>query len=418
MSTVSEIPTSMEHDSSSDRLRQSFSAMRVSFAWLGTRKSLSSDQRSQAASPFGAEAKFISAGKKLLDTGHPAMKAVNQLKRQITEHWKGNSLPYPESGIRLVRQIDLEGLNDRMAEFQRELDSAVRALELAYDEIKLQARERLGSLYNESDYPLSFIGQFEVAWDFPNVEPPDYLRRLQPEIYSQECDRIRSRFAEAVEMAEQAFVDELSELVSHLSERLAGNEDGKPKIFRDSAVENLTAFFERFQRLNISSNEELDDLVGRARSVVNGVHPQNAPHGYELASASCLTTFRSSKRPGWLDGGSSASTHFAGRGQSMKSLNQTKPMKLYVSQVGDCRSIYDELLDVRFLGQTSITRVSHVEPMEGGDWEANLGPVGGPRLGPFPSRELAIQAEVAWLSVWLLKQGPHFECPAYKEASQ
>lgn len=112
-----------------------------------------------------------------------------------------------------------------------------------------------------------------MYWEFPNVEPPDYLRQLSPEIYQQECQRVRQRFDEAVQLAEQAFVEELSSLVSHLSERLSGSDDGKPKVFRDSALGNLREFFERFQRLNIASNSEIDDLVLRAQSIVSGVQP-------------------------------------------------------------------------------------------------------------------------------------------------
>ena len=89
MSTATEFTTADQPSTSANRLRQTFSAMRVAFTWLGIRKSLSTDQRQQAASQFGAEQKYISAGKKLIDTGHPAMKAVNQLKRQITDYWKG-----------------------------------------------------------------------------------------------------------------------------------------------------------------------------------------------------------------------------------------------------------------------------------------------------------------------------------------
>jgi hypothetical protein len=65
---------------------------------------------------------------------------------------------------------------------------------------------------------------------------------------------MRQRFDEAVQLAEQAFLEELGQLVAHLTERLTGQADGKPKIFRDSAIGNLTEFFQRFRRLNVRSN--------------------------------------------------------------------------------------------------------------------------------------------------------------------
>ena len=116
---------------------------------------------------------------------------------------------------------------------------------------------------------------FQVTLDFPSVEPPDYLRQLNPEVYRQECERVTNRFDEAVQLAEAAFVEELQSLVSHLTERLSGQADGKPKVFRDSAIENLTQFFERFRNLNVRSNEQLDDLVSQCQQVVSGVEPQS-----------------------------------------------------------------------------------------------------------------------------------------------
>lgn len=82
------------------------------------------------------------------------------------------------------------------------------------------------------------------------------------------------RFDEAVQLAEAAFTEEIAKLVEHLSERLNGEVDGKAKVFRDTAVTNLTEFFERFRSLNVRSNEQLDDLVQRAQNVLQGVEPQ------------------------------------------------------------------------------------------------------------------------------------------------
>ncbi len=260
--------------SPSQRLRSTMAAVRVSLSWLGVRKTLTSEQKSQAADTFGAEGAFLSAGKKLLDTKHHSFKAVTSVKGRITSLWKSMSLPFPEPGIRLIRQDQIETFDSQITLLKDELSDAVLELSRHYDQLKLAARRRLGSLYNEADYPASLLGLFQVSWDYPSVEPPNYLRDLNPELYQQECERVAARFDEAVRLAEQAFIEELQDLVAHLTERLTGQTDGKPKVFRDSAVNNLTEFFERFQQLNVRSNDELDQLVTRCQGVIQGLPPQ------------------------------------------------------------------------------------------------------------------------------------------------
>ena len=274
MTTVLNEPGSQTSSAASDRLRSTMAAARLSFNWLGVRKSLSSSQKDQAADSFGAEGKYLSAGKKLLDTAHPAFKAVTSIRGRTIAYWKGISLPFPEPGIRLIRQSSIDEFNERIAVFGDELDEAVLELNEHYDELRQAARERLGDLFDSSDYPTTLVGLFAIEHDFPSVEPPPYLRQLSPELYQQECHRVQSRFDEAVQLAEQAFIEELARLVDHFSERLSGSADGKPKVFRDSAVTNMTEFFERFRSLNIRSNEQLDELVGNAQRVVRGVEPQ------------------------------------------------------------------------------------------------------------------------------------------------
>lgn len=184
------------------------------------------------------------------------------------------SLPFPEPGLRLIKQDDVETVNNQMTAFQEELAEAVDELDDHFETLKSAAQQRLGRLYNPTDYPLSLAGLFAISWEFPSVEPPNYLRQLNPELYEQECRRMTARFDEAIQLAEQAFMEELSQLVSHLAERLSGQTDGKPKVFRDTAVQNLSEFFTRFQRLNIRSNEQLDELVERAQRITAGVEPQ------------------------------------------------------------------------------------------------------------------------------------------------
>jgi hypothetical protein len=81
-------------------------------------------------------------------------------------------------------------------------------------------------------------------------------------------------------------------------------------------------------------------------------------------------------------------------------------LDLIVESDGTIRTIYSEQLDLATLGDVAIRRASHVEPEPAGGWTADLSPVGGPVLGPFPVRSAALAAEQRWLEVnWLLPDG-------------
>jgi hypothetical protein len=256
------------------RLRATMAAVRVGFRWMGTQKTLSPEQKAQAAEAFDAEGQFLSAAKRLLDTRHSAFRAVTSVRGKIDSYWKGLSLPYPEPGIRLIRQEKVEEFAATMVDYKVELDDAVVNLDRHYGELKQAAVQRLGSLYNASDYPETLVGLFGVEFDFPSVEPPDYLVQLAPGLFEQERARVAARFEEAVQLAEQAFLDEFARLVAHLCERVS-DEGGEGKVFRDSAVNNLGEFFARFRELNVRSNAQLEELVERAQRAVRGVGAQD-----------------------------------------------------------------------------------------------------------------------------------------------
>ena len=72
-------------------------------------------------------------------------------------------------------------------------------------------------------------------------------------------------------------------------------------------------------------------------------------------------------------------------------------MQIIITPGGTVRAIYCEEINLAALGSPAISRASHVEPDQHGRWWANLGPVNGPRLGPYNLRSEALVAEAAWL---------------------
>src|SRR3954468_10924205 len=78
-----------------ERLRTTMAACRVQFTWWGVQRTLTAQQKAQAAQAFDAEGEFLSAGKKLLDTKHTAFRAVTAIRTKVVDYWKGLSLPFP-----------------------------------------------------------------------------------------------------------------------------------------------------------------------------------------------------------------------------------------------------------------------------------------------------------------------------------
>jgi hypothetical protein len=253
------------------RLRSQTVACRLRLEKLGTRKALTIEQRKDAAQPFGADHKSLSASKKLLDTRDPAFRAVRSVISRAKTQWRMMTTPYPEPGIRLIRKSAVDIFNTFMKECEKDLVEAVKVLQERYPELKDRAAQALASLFNEGDYPSRVDTAFGLSWDFPSIDPPAYLKQLNPELYEAECKKIEARFAVAVDQAEQAFVQQFHHLVAHLVERLKGDVDGKPKVFRDSAIENLNGFFAQFRQLDIGSSSQLQQIVTQAQNAVKGI---------------------------------------------------------------------------------------------------------------------------------------------------
>lgn len=81
-------------------------------------------------------------------------------------------------------------------------------------------------------------------------------------------------------------------------------------------------------------------------------------------------------------------------------------MQLMIKPGGRIIGVYSEELDYTTLGKPILRRASHVEPDANGDWYADMSPISGPQLGPFPKRSSALNAERSWLNLMLNEVGP------------
>lgn len=77
---------------------------------------------------------------------------------------------------------------------------------------------------------------------------------------------------------------------------------------------------------------------------------------------------------------------------------------------GEVAWVYDDALQALLEeGEAVIRRASHVEPTPDGRWQADLAPVGGPKLSTTLHRAASIDAETAWIERHVLGRTPNEE---------
>ena len=163
-------PATQTERSAANRLRSTFVPVRLAFTWLGVRKTLAPEQRPTAARAFQADRELLSATKLILDTKHPSFRIVSQVRSEASSYWRTETLPFPEPGVRLLPQNKLAGFDARMSLFRQELLGAARELSSQYEQIKSEARRRLGTLFNHSDDPTTLDGMFDLEVSYPSIE--------------------------------------------------------------------------------------------------------------------------------------------------------------------------------------------------------------------------------------------------------
>jgi len=259
-----------------ERLHVEAIGVKLERSQFGVSRKVSAEQKERIANLFSADSGRLSAGKKLLDKKHEAYKRVTSLLGQARDLWLNSTLPFPEDGVRLIRRNQVGAFSDAMAVIRTDLLAAAQELQQVYtSDLIPEARDRLGDLFNASDYPVEIAGEFDVQVSYPSVEPDERLRQISASLYEAERQRMQARFEESIALAEQAFAGELAKFAQNIIDKMTPDAEGKQKVFHESAVTNIRDLLARFKTLDIGSNADLTALMEQADQAVQGIDVKN-----------------------------------------------------------------------------------------------------------------------------------------------
>lgn len=243
--------------------------------WWGINRKAGVEALNAVADSLGTNQKFLKIEKKIINHRNVHYRLLLETKNSVVQYWKNLTLPYVEPGTRLLRKDLIDRFEIQMSAFRRELQERVSDLARNYRSLKDEAATALQNLYREEDYPADIQSLFSFHWDYPNLNPPEYLLLYNPELYRRQQEAVRLKFEEAIDKAEKAFGGELQRMVSHLAERMQPNADGTRKKFNDSTVQdNFKEFFERFKTVSVTNSADLNAIVQKAEEIISGVNPE------------------------------------------------------------------------------------------------------------------------------------------------
>ncbi len=200
--------------------------------------------------------------------------ALNDLKDKITGKYRGLAQPsYVFKGFYTIKKSLVPKVEAMEQEALAKLATLRAAFQADYDAAKERARTLpvkqggLGPIFDASDYPPAATAAarfwFEINYLNMRVEDdiPAEVKAAKEAAWAQKREDGLAKMMEALRIA-------FAELIDHAVEKLTVQPGEKPKVFRDTTIENIRDFIQSFSAKNLGDSE-LEALVAKAQEIVS-----------------------------------------------------------------------------------------------------------------------------------------------------
>jgi hypothetical protein len=183
---------------------------------------------------------------------------VHKKTTHIRTKFYENTLPW---GIEGTMMLPTSNYLQFMTDFRKEKGEwqyLVNEFVGNYDQLRLDAKRLLGSLYNDEDYPdeSDVARKFKMDMAIFPVPNTDFRVAIASDELTRIQEDVEKRIADAQTTAMKEVWDRLYDRVKHMAEKLAD-----PKaIFRDTMVENTKELCALLPRLNFMDDPNLEQL--------------------------------------------------------------------------------------------------------------------------------------------------------------
>ena len=224
-----------------------------------------------------AQAKGAARVNKNLFAGRSELEVVGQHVTETRSFVYNNTLPWSDSGIRLLPSAKFMEFNVKLQEAEDKFYGLVTEFVTVYPSLITAQAMALGDMFNRNDYP--HPSDIEHRFNFNvNYMPVPSSGDFRVDIGNDAQEELRAKLSKfADERVENAMNDIKSRLLEHLkrmSDRLTVdyvNGEPVPRKFHDSLLDGAHDLCEMADSLNIVGDTQLSDARKALLQAIGGI---------------------------------------------------------------------------------------------------------------------------------------------------
>jgi hypothetical protein len=257
-------------------------AMLVEFnASVWTARKLDKGTTDEVISTKSAMAKDAARVNKNLLAGRPELDAINQQIGKVRTFVYDNTLPWSDSGLRLLPTVNFMAFTAKMGEYEEEFNRMVEDFVQTYPTLITAQAMALGDMFKRDEYPtaqaIAEKFRFRVGY-MPVPTAGDFRVDVGNEAQAELKQQLEKLQAERVETAMADVRARLGEHLRRMSDRLAVdviNGEVKTRRFHDSLVSGALELCDIVKSLNVVGDTNLEDTRRSLANLLSGVEPDD-----------------------------------------------------------------------------------------------------------------------------------------------
>jgi hypothetical protein len=221
-----------------------------------------------------ADTGIANVHKKLLKCDE--LTAVQKFTANVRNLHYGMTMPWSDTGLRLLPTAQYFKYHQAMTEVQNEYERMVQAFLDAYDWAITQSQARLGDLFNPADYPStnSISSKFRFRFSYiPLPDAGDFRIDVGNEANEQVRTHYKAYYANQLQDAMGDVWQRAYKALSKMSERLDYADHEQKKVFRDTLVSNVIDMVELLNVCNVTGDSQMAALAMKLDDALRGVTP-------------------------------------------------------------------------------------------------------------------------------------------------